>query len=168
MDVAQPLPVASMISYTARCSAGSVLALSEKPVCGASTRADESGITMVNSDEEGERDDRRSRRSSTMGAMVERCVAGKAHVCVNGVDIYDLGGEGRWATFLTEWISRTVSNSIPVLSTDEIRQVEILRGILSISRGVKDMNEAWLAEVGLSPAPGGMFFPVFISSLSFS
>ncbi|RRT84867.1 hypothetical protein B296_00002241 [Ensete ventricosum] len=60
-------------------------------------------------------------------------------------------------SFLTEWTSRTVSNSIPVLSTDEIGQVEILRGILSISRGVKDMNEAWLAEVGLSPAPGDMF-----------
>ncbi|RRT80329.1 hypothetical protein B296_00013482 [Ensete ventricosum] len=50
-----------------------------------------------------------------------------------------------------------VSSSIPVLSVDETELVEILRGILSISRGVKDMNEAWLAEAGLSPTLGEIF-----------
>ncbi|RWW27437.1 hypothetical protein GW17_00008140 [Ensete ventricosum] len=39
------------------------------------------------------------------------------------------------------------------VGVDEIELVEILRGILSASRGVKDMNEAWLVEAGLSPAP---------------
>ncbi|RRT41190.1 hypothetical protein B296_00057995 [Ensete ventricosum] len=55
--------------------------------------------------------------------------------------------------FLTEWTSRTVSGFVPALSVDETELVEILRGILSVSRGVKDMNEAWLVEAGLSPAP---------------
>ncbi|RRT72065.1 hypothetical protein B296_00028126 [Ensete ventricosum] len=65
----------------------------------------------------------------------------------------------RWSwSFLTEWTSRMVNNSVPVLSTDEIELVEILQGILSTSKGVKDMNETWLAEVGLSPVPRGMFF----------
>ncbi|RRT47268.1 hypothetical protein B296_00053844 [Ensete ventricosum] len=45
-------------------------------------------------------------------------------------------------SFLTEWTSRRVSSSVPVLSADETKLVEILRGILSVSRGVKDMNEA--------------------------
>ncbi|RWW81569.1 hypothetical protein BHE74_00010014, partial [Ensete ventricosum] len=63
----------------------------------------------------------------------------------------------RWS-FLTEWTSRTVNNLVPVLSADEIELVEILQGILSTSKGVKDMNETWLAEVGLSPVPRGMFF----------
>ncbi|RZR75203.1 hypothetical protein BHM03_00051808 [Ensete ventricosum] len=58
-------------------------------------------------------------------------------------------------SFPTEWTSRMVNSSVPVLSADEIELVEILRGILSISRGVKDMNEAWLVEAGLSLAPGG-------------
>ncbi|RZS05539.1 hypothetical protein BHM03_00036066 [Ensete ventricosum] len=57
-------------------------------------------------------------------------------------------------SFPTEWTSQTVSRSLPVLSADEIELVEILRGILSISRGVKDMNEAWLVEAGLSLALG--------------
>ncbi|RZS18225.1 hypothetical protein BHM03_00050458, partial [Ensete ventricosum] len=61
-------------------------------------------------------------------------------------------------SFLTEWTSRTVNNLVPVLSADEIELVEILQGILSTSKGVKDMNETWLAEVGLSPVPRGMFF----------
>ncbi|RZS00298.1 hypothetical protein BHM03_00029974 [Ensete ventricosum] len=60
--------------------------------------------------------------------------------------------------FPTEWTSQTGNNSVPVLSTDETELVEILRGILSASKGVKDMNEAWLVEAGLSPAPPGMFF----------
>ncbi|RWW36351.1 hypothetical protein BHE74_00058647 [Ensete ventricosum] len=45
-------------------------------------------------------------------------------------------------SFSAEWTSRTVSSSVPALSTDEIELVEILRGILSVLRGVKDMNEA--------------------------
>ncbi|RRT47570.1 hypothetical protein B296_00029420 [Ensete ventricosum] len=53
-----------------------------------------------------------------------------------------------------------VSSSVLVLSIDEIELVEILRGILSVSRGVKDMNEAWFAKAGLSPAIRDMFFPV--------
>ncbi|RZS06102.1 hypothetical protein BHM03_00036704 [Ensete ventricosum] len=57
-------------------------------------------------------------------------------------------------SFPTEWTSRTVNNSVPVLSANETELVEILRGILSTSRGVKDMNEAWLAKAGLSPTPG--------------
>ncbi|RRT55668.1 hypothetical protein B296_00039855 [Ensete ventricosum] len=48
--------------------------------------------------------------------------------------------------FPTEWTSRTVSSSVPVLLADETKLVKILQGILFISRGVKDMNEAWLAE----------------------
>ncbi|RZS14677.1 hypothetical protein BHM03_00046437, partial [Ensete ventricosum] len=60
-------------------------------------------------------------------------------------------------SFSTEWISRTVNNSVPALSVDETELIEILREILSSSRGVKDMKEAWLVEVGLSPAPRGMF-----------
>ncbi|RZS23100.1 hypothetical protein BHM03_00055964 [Ensete ventricosum] len=50
--------------------------------------------------------------------------------------------------FLTEWTSRTVSSSVPVLSPDETKLVEILRGILSVSRGVKDMNEAYAPATG--------------------
>ena len=51
MPHAQPLPVAAITSCTARCSAGSVRARSENPVCGASTSAaaDVSGTTTVNS-----------------------------------------------------------------------------------------------------------------------
>ncbi|RWW23549.1 hypothetical protein GW17_00012200 [Ensete ventricosum] len=56
-------------------------------------------------------------------------------------------------SFPTKWNSRTVSSSIPALSVDETELVKILRGILSVSTGMKDMNEAWLAEAGLSPAP---------------
>ncbi|RWV78715.1 hypothetical protein GW17_00060268 [Ensete ventricosum] len=48
--------------------------------------------------------------------------------------------------FLIEWTSWTVNNSVPVLTANEAELVEILRGILSASKGVKDMNEAWLAE----------------------
>ncbi|RZS18254.1 hypothetical protein BHM03_00050486 [Ensete ventricosum] len=44
--------------------------------------------------------------------------------------------------FSIEWTSRTVSSSVPTLSTDKIKLVEILQGILSVSRGVKNMNEA--------------------------
>ncbi|RWW82078.1 hypothetical protein BHE74_00009477 [Ensete ventricosum] len=58
-------------------------------------------------------------------------------------------------SFPTERTSRTMSIFIPVLSPDEIELVEILWGILSVSRGVKYMNEAWLAEAGLSLAFGG-------------
>ncbi|RZS20402.1 hypothetical protein BHM03_00052908 [Ensete ventricosum] len=54
-----------------------------------------------------------------------------------------------------------VSSSVLVLSVDEIELVEILRGILSVSRRVKDMNEAWFAKAGLNPALGDMFFPMF-------
>ncbi|RRT37123.1 hypothetical protein B296_00036348 [Ensete ventricosum] len=64
--------------------------------------------------------------------------------------------------FPTEWTFWTVSSSVLALSTDETKLVEILRGILSISRGVKDMNEAWLAEAGLSTNPGGMSFYFYI------
>ncbi|RZR71581.1 hypothetical protein BHM03_00005933 [Ensete ventricosum] len=46
-----------------------------------------------------------------------------------------------------------VSSSVLTLSVDATKLVEIVQGILSVSMGVKDMNEAWLAEVGLSPAP---------------
>ncbi|RWW76547.1 hypothetical protein BHE74_00015348 [Ensete ventricosum] len=60
--------------------------------------------------------------------------------------------------FPTEWTSRTVSSFISMLSADETKLVEILRGILSVSREVMNMNEAWLAEAGLSPALGGMSF----------
>ncbi|RRT59603.1 hypothetical protein B296_00034558 [Ensete ventricosum] len=56
-------------------------------------------------------------------------------------------------SFPTELTSRTVNNSVPTLSTNEIELVEILRRILSASRRMNDMNEAWLAETGLSPAP---------------
>ncbi|RRT79980.1 hypothetical protein B296_00022161 [Ensete ventricosum] len=56
-------------------------------------------------------------------------------------------------SFPTEWTSCMVNNSVPTLSIDEIELVEILQGILSASKGVKDMNEAWLAEAGLSPTP---------------
>ncbi|RWV78195.1 hypothetical protein GW17_00060870 [Ensete ventricosum] len=62
-------------------------------------------------------------------------------------------------SFPTEWTSRTVSSSVSVLLADETELVKILQGILFVSRGVKDMNEAWLAEAGLSPTPRGMFFP---------
>ncbi|RWW67201.1 hypothetical protein BHE74_00025371 [Ensete ventricosum] len=39
-------------------------------------------------------------------------------------------------SFLTKWTSRTVNNSMPALSADETELVEILRGILSASRGL--------------------------------
>ncbi|RRT58995.1 hypothetical protein B296_00046178 [Ensete ventricosum] len=60
-------------------------------------------------------------------------------------------------SFSTEWTSRKVNNSVSVLSDNEPELVEILWGILSASRGVRDMNKAWLAEAGLSSAPRGMF-----------
>ncbi|RRT53719.1 hypothetical protein B296_00048569, partial [Ensete ventricosum] len=63
-----------------------------------------------------------------------------------------------WVSFSTEWTSQTVNSSVPVLSANETELVEIFWGILSISR-VKDMNEAWLAEAGLSLAPRVCFFP---------
>ncbi|RRT61127.1 hypothetical protein B296_00034024 [Ensete ventricosum] len=68
-------------------------------------------------------------------------------------------------SFPTKWTSRMVNNSVPALSANKTELVEILRGILSAS-GVKDMNEAWLAEMGLSPAPRGMFF-LFVHYTSF-
>ncbi|RZR85117.1 hypothetical protein BHM03_00012090 [Ensete ventricosum] len=43
-----------------------------------------------------------------------------------------------------------------MLSVDETELVEILLGILFASKGVRDMNKAWLAEAGLSPAPRGV------------
>ncbi|RWW11619.1 hypothetical protein GW17_00024762 [Ensete ventricosum] len=55
--------------------------------------------------------------------------------------------------FPTEWKSQTVNNSGPMLLANETELVEILRGIFYASRGVKDMNEAWLAEAGLSQPP---------------
>ncbi|RRT45127.1 hypothetical protein B296_00050494 [Ensete ventricosum] len=67
-------------------------------------------------------------------------------------------------SFPTEWTSRMVSSSVPILSAYKIELVEILRGILSISRGVKDMNEAWLAEAGLSHAPRGIVPAVGVST----
>ncbi|RWW39843.1 hypothetical protein BHE74_00054785 [Ensete ventricosum] len=63
-------------------------------------------------------------------------------------------------SFPTEWTSRMVNSSVPVLSIDETELVEILREILSISRGVKDINQAWLVEASLNLAPRGMFFPL--------
>ncbi|RWW65529.1 hypothetical protein BHE74_00027159, partial [Ensete ventricosum] len=60
-------------------------------------------------------------------------------------------------SFSTEWTSRKVNNSVSVLSDNEPELVEILWGILSASRGVRDMNKAWLAEAGLSSAPREMF-----------
>ncbi|RZS07084.1 hypothetical protein BHM03_00037870 [Ensete ventricosum] len=56
----------------------------------------------------------------------------------------------------------------PTLSVDETELVEILRGILSASKGVKDMNEAWLVEASLSPAPHGMFFLFVHHAVCFS
>ncbi|RWV83391.1 hypothetical protein GW17_00055006 [Ensete ventricosum] len=44
-----------------------------------------------------------------------------------------------------------------MLSVDETELVEILLGILFASKGVRDMNKAWLAEAGLSSAPREMF-----------
>ncbi|RWW71540.1 hypothetical protein BHE74_00020711 [Ensete ventricosum] len=55
--------------------------------------------------------------------------------------------------FPTEWTSRTGNNSVPALSANETELVEILRGILSASKGVKDMNEAWLVKAAFSPTP---------------
>ncbi|RRT83653.1 hypothetical protein B296_00004920 [Ensete ventricosum] len=55
--------------------------------------------------------------------------------------------------FPTEWKSQTVNNSVPMLLANEIELVKILRGIFYASRGVKDMNEAWLAEAGLNQPP---------------
>ncbi|RWW41239.1 hypothetical protein BHE74_00053289 [Ensete ventricosum] len=49
---------------------------------------------------------------------------------------------------LLEWTSRTMSSSVTALSVDEIELVEILRAILSISRGVKDMNERFDGSIG--------------------
>ncbi|RWV77023.1 hypothetical protein GW17_00062207, partial [Ensete ventricosum] len=49
-----------------------------------------------------------------------------------------------------------MNNSVPVLSDNEPKLVKNFRGILSASRGVRDMNEAWLAEAGLSPTPWGI------------
>ncbi|RWW73861.1 hypothetical protein BHE74_00018223 [Ensete ventricosum] len=57
--------------------------------------------------------------------------------------------------FPTKWMSRSVDNLVSTLLTDEIELVEVLRGIMSASKGVKDINEAWLAEASLSPAPRG-------------
>ncbi|RWW85369.1 hypothetical protein BHE74_00005951 [Ensete ventricosum] len=60
--------------------------------------------------------------------------------------------------FPSEWKSQTVNNSVPMLLANETELVEILRGIFYASRGVKDMNEAWLAEAGLSQPPEVCFF----------
>ncbi|RRT85884.1 hypothetical protein B296_00001723, partial [Ensete ventricosum] len=60
-------------------------------------------------------------------------------------------------SFSIEWTSQMVNKLVPTLLVDETELVEILQRILSTSRGVKDMNEAWLAEAGLGPAPRGMF-----------
>ncbi|XP_064965208.1 uncharacterized protein LOC135612629 [Musa acuminata AAA Group] len=58
--------------------------------------------------------------------------------------------------FNTGWTSRTVDNVLPLLSGRESADVDRLRGILSSSRMIKKMTEEWLADVGLSPAAGGM------------
>ncbi|RWW53824.1 hypothetical protein BHE74_00039640 [Ensete ventricosum] len=55
-----------------------------------------------------------------------------------------------------------VNNLVSALLVDETKLVEILRGILSASKGAKDMNEAWLAEAGLARSPGVCFFYLLI------
>ncbi|RWW57850.1 hypothetical protein BHE74_00035322 [Ensete ventricosum] len=61
--------------------------------------------------------------------------------------------------FPIEWTSRTVNSSVLVLSANETELIEILRVILYASKGMKDMNKAWLVEACLNPTPQGMFFP---------
>ncbi|RWW53657.1 hypothetical protein BHE74_00039859 [Ensete ventricosum] len=68
--------------------------------------------------------------------------------------------------FPTEWTSWMVNNIVLALSVDETELVKILRGILSASKGVKDMNEAWLAEVGLDPTPSSPTTGVSTSAMA--
>ncbi|RZR85920.1 hypothetical protein BHM03_00012992 [Ensete ventricosum] len=44
--------------------------------------------------------------------------------------------------FPTEWTSRMVNNLVPTLLVNETELAKIFWGILSASKGVKDMNEA--------------------------
>ncbi|RZR74935.1 hypothetical protein BHM03_00046388 [Ensete ventricosum] len=72
---------------------------------------------------------------------------------------------GRGWGFRSEWTTQPASNTAPNLSGKESELVGILRRILSSSRAIKDMTEAWLVEAGLSPAPRGMSrFAVFLTS----
>ncbi|RWW15958.1 hypothetical protein GW17_00020181 [Ensete ventricosum] len=64
------------------------------------------------------------------------------HVPLSGERTYDA------FSFPIEWTSRMMSSSVTALSVDEIELVEILRAILSLSRGVKDMNERFDGSIG--------------------
>ncbi|RWW72512.1 hypothetical protein BHE74_00019670 [Ensete ventricosum] len=45
---------------------------------------------------------------------------------------------------------------------EDAEQVMHLRGILSSSKAIKSMSEDWLVEAGLSPAPRGMAYLIFV------
>ncbi|RRT39000.1 hypothetical protein B296_00045988 [Ensete ventricosum] len=58
--------------------------------------------------------------------------------------------------FGIEWSAHPISNVLLKLSDEEANMVERLKGILSASRAVRNLNEEWLVEAGLSPASRGM------------
>ncbi|RRT32247.1 hypothetical protein B296_00053384 [Ensete ventricosum] len=54
--------------------------------------------------------------------------------------------------FRLDWSAHPIGNASPYLSEEEIILVDILKGIFSSSRAIKEMAELWLVEAGLSPA----------------
>ncbi|RWW85084.1 hypothetical protein BHE74_00006270 [Ensete ventricosum] len=57
--------------------------------------------------------------------------------------------------FRADWSIHPISNVPPLLSEEEFVAINRLRGILPLSRGIRDMTEKWLVEAGLSLASRG-------------
>ncbi|RRT76131.1 hypothetical protein B296_00030484 [Ensete ventricosum] len=58
--------------------------------------------------------------------------------------------------FKVNWSIHPISNVPHLLSEEESIMVNRLRGILPLSRAIRDMIEKWLVEAGLSPASRGI------------
>ncbi|RWW15984.1 hypothetical protein GW17_00020147 [Ensete ventricosum] len=58
--------------------------------------------------------------------------------------------------FRADWSIHLISNVPPLLSEEEFVAINRLRGILPLSRGIRDMTEKWLVEAGLSLASRGI------------
>ncbi|RRT33036.1 hypothetical protein B296_00056844 [Ensete ventricosum] len=74
---------------------------------------------------------------------------------------------GGWG-FPPEWTAQPVQHTTLVLSGDKSELVGILRRILSFSRAVRDITEAWLVETGFSPTPQEIFNMARMKSASYA
>ncbi|RRT55040.1 hypothetical protein B296_00032812, partial [Ensete ventricosum] len=57
--------------------------------------------------------------------------------------------------FRVDWSIHPISNIPPLLSKEESIMVNRLKGLLPLSRAIRDMTELWLVEARLSPTSRG-------------